>query len=280
MKRRLDYYYIFEQFDSFNELIDVCDSRSIANKEVGESIRKRSENEPWYGMPYGDARNALLYGYDKHYDIIKNGIRSVDTNHTKLTPKRHEAVVGSTPIVSNALRGLPNSMYAYDRNPVRDKIITLVMDIGVSATVDVQEFRDWGSRMIGEALALERAGHRVKIDCCASFNMYDRASGEHTTFNHVLRVPLKSENNPIDIKRVCFPLAEASFLRRILFDWYERLPNSIYEDGYGKPTYALRDKDNEFKEFIETFFDDNEYYACYGDKFEDVMKRKNIEPAN
>lgn len=72
---------------------------------------------------------------------------------------------------------------------------------------------------------------------------------------------IKSSNQPLDLKRMSFPLTHTAFFRVIGFDWYSRFPKGKYRSGYGRALgYELNDR--EMKEFATKMFGDNAIYIA------------------
>lgn len=262
-----------EEYASFVELCAVCDERKVNNEIVDNSwhepVREKNDIDvTWTDgvKSYDEAKKYLLYGRDKHFDAMAKTIQNISDKGERHVPRPFSDVTGCVPIVPNAILGLPNSMINYKRKAKKQKVITLLVDNGVACSVDARDVADWGAKTVGGIMQLEKQGYRVRIDAVKTFNV----STNNGLFHHVLRVPVKNENQPLDVKRICFPIAEAGFPRLICFDWYERLPNYKYDSGYGRSMSVLLP--DERKKAEELFLKSNEYYVCYGDSLEDKLK--------
>jgi hypothetical protein len=119
---------------------------------------------------------------------------------------------------------------------VKSRIIKILVDCGVSAYFSADDYRRVGS-VIGRAIAdVERAGYRVRLH---AVNMSDnrRSKDRKILCSHV---KIKGENEPMNLQRLLYPIAEASFLRHLGFTVINRAVgwNNSYE------LYPILDQDN------------------------------------
>lgn len=181
----------------------------------------------------------------------------------------HNDVVGYAPIVPNAILGLPQSMINQTIVPKKIKVINVVFNAGNPAMRDKKEVLEYGAKFVSYIMNLEKQGYRVRIDCLLSFN--DFVDDKH----YILRVPVKNEHNPIDLKRICFPLTHPAMQRSIGFDWYERLPEAEHICGYGREFCTERNEKRR-NAVLKKFLKSNEYFVCYGMDLDEVFEGKKV----
>ena len=63
----------------------------------------------------------------------------------------------------------------------------------------------------------------------------------------------KTDREPLNLKKMCFPVASSSMLRRIYFKWVESCDSSF--DGT-RHSYGQYDKKKHIKEFLKEHFKD------------------------
>ena len=255
--------YIIEEFNNFSELINTNDSRK---QNFGEA--RTDSNNYWYGASYEEAVEMLRFGW-----CDKEALSSITQKVSELSKMQETQklsfkndIVGYAPIVPLALKGVPQSMINTSRKPKKAKVIKIIVDIGLSSSVTVEEKLNWGAKLTSKIMSLEKQGFRVQIECIKTFtedNWYSKV--------HVCRVPVKSENQPFDIKRMMFPIAHPAMNRRIMFDWYERLPDAQRLNGYGKSLqYQSRSHADAVKKVIADT--ENCYYTSITDDINEVLK--------
>ena len=110
-----------------------------------------------------------------------------------------------------------------------------------------------GQKMLGAILDLEHQGYRINLYAVQSYN--DGSSSD------ILAVKIKSSNQPLDLKRMSFPLTHTAFFRVIGFDWYSRFPKGKYRSGYGH-ALGYEYNDGQLKEFASKMFGDNAIYIA------------------
>lgn len=115
---------------------------------------------------------------------------------------------------------------------------------------------------------LEENGYRVRLDYLKTFMSHDNRI-------YSFRLPVKNEHQPINLKRLMFPMSHVSMQRFLAFDWLERLPNGKYMSGYG---HALYGGDSKEVSAIKEMLDKNEYLVYFGGlSVNDVLKQVDIE---
>lgn len=258
---------IIEEFNSFNELISVNDSRTPNFSSGGG---RANGNDEWNGASYEEAVEMLRYGWqDKEkVSIVKDKIAKLEKLHDVQKMSFKNDIVGYAPIVPLALKGVPQNMINMTRTPKKAKVIKIIIDIGVDSKVTAEEKLEWGAKVVSKIMSLEKQGFRVKLECVKTFiEGYDTRDKAHAC-----KVPIKNENQPFDIQRMMFPIAHIAMSRRILFDWYERLPEARYIWGHGRSLQYHSNKKH--VELIKKTIADteNSYYISIADDIDRVLE--------
>lgn len=250
---------IIEQFNSFGELLRVTDSRTQnfgdVRKEMGGSWAKCKS--------YEEARNFLEKGWNEKIDLMKQSIKKLHTGTSEKISFKND-IVGYAPIVPNAIIGLPHSMINNVRKPKRSKVINVQALMEFNANVDQEALIKWGAKLVNKIVNLENNGFRVKLEYITVF------SSRSESGIYICRVPLKNENQPIDLKRLMFPLCHVAMLRIIMFDWYNRLPKAKKLTAYGSALYSQDDVRRDF--IINQIHDKDTYFIKYTDDIEETFK--------
>lgn len=249
---------ISEVFTDFTEFLTTCDEREC---NFGYVRTRYNDDDDWAGASYKQARNMLTHGYEKTVKAVHAKVNQLQKQGVTKPPTRVRDYVGFTPIVPNVILGIPKAMWNNKQVPKKSKVVTLVYDCGVSCCVSSEELAEHGAQVVSYVMNLERLGYRVRIDAIAGF------SGSKT---YMVRIPVKNENNPINLKRVSFPMTHVGMLRTLGFDWYERCPDAIEMGGYGTPLYCLNDDKRE--RLMKDVLGENEYYINYQMDVKDVFE--------
>ena len=254
-----------EMYRSANEVVSDCEKRQITNSSF-QNIREE-DNWEWRGVKsYDDALDLMRNGYQPTVEKLKDQLKiSRQGNGKRISFVNN--IVGANPVVPLAMMGVPNCMIDMRMKPIKCKVIDVYYDMTMSCAVSPEEIIKNGQKLLGVILELERVGYR--------FNLYgiQTYSGEDDV--DVLAVKVKSANQPIDLKRISFPLTHVGFFRVIGFDWYSKTPNGKYRCGYGRGL-GYRLDDNQIKVFAKEMFGNNAVYISatrMSDRDSEYLKR-------
>ena len=148
-------------------------------------------------------------------------------------------VAGYSPIVANAVMGLPKSMINSYRVPVKNKIVDIYINHSVGAIMSAETIEFRGAYILSYIDHLEQNGYRVNLFAGAfSYNM---ESDDYSGFY----VKVKSASQPLNTLKAAFYAVHPSFLRRIYFRILEnesRLDDKTHS-GYGQATNFSQQRD-------------------------------------
>lgn len=218
---------VYESFESVDRLVKVLNARK--NNDIMRG-KKESENNDREALrfcgthDYMEAENFLINGWDEPLEQIQKGVDKVNYMSTGTKQRPQNAIVGYIPNVPNALRGLPESMITIHRTPQKVRAITIYYAPVACGGTDKQEFIDGGIKMLSVINKLEASGIRV---CLYSLAKCSQEYDEYTFCS----VKIKDFRDKLDLKKICFPFVNASWLRRIGFKWLETC-KGLTDDGW------------------------------------------------
>lgn len=144
-------------------------------------------------------------------------------------PKSKNDVVGYQANVPQYLLGIPTNMINQEPKRTSQKVLNIIINLTVSCGVDRQHIQKVGSLYTQVLDLLEKAGYRV--------NLYIMQAEESNNYYYYSLVRIKTDKEPLNIKKCIFPIMHPSMHRRIFFKWEEvcDTENEITDDGYGRP---------------------------------------------
>jgi len=257
--------YIVEFFESSKDALETSDNR------VNNFGRERDEYEKEFAgvEDYEQVRDMLLNGWTKPIKNVERKIAEIDK--TKRIDVRKPAmkpdVAGFMPIVPNALMGLPKSMFNTHMVSKKSKVLDVLLDVTYPARLKQPEIIEYYSKVFAYLMSLEKQGFRVRITVFMLFGDYDENQV------HVFKLLLKRENQPIDIKRLMFPMIHNAMLRAMGFDWYQRLPGAEKIEGYGKAMHYWGNSEK-VREVKQALGIDNgkTFYVYHGSDYKTIFK--------
>lgn len=194
---------------------------------------------------YEEAENLLTYGYTEVLEDVKKGIKAQE----KLNPKYfnnanrfyyENQVAGCIPNVPNAIRNLPQSMILPNKKTQKTKSMHIIYAMGGHCGNSSEEWLKAGTTLLTVIKILELQNISIKLSC-GLFTGESRGSNNEYTCASVL---IKDFQDPLDLQKICFPIAHPSMFRRFGFKWLETNPDitdSNWSWGYG---YEYRESEN------------------------------------
>lgn len=259
-----------EQFSSAVEVVETCKSRKITDSGF-DDIKTRDYSSGWYGVKsYNEALEFMRTGYQPTVEKLKTNLKV----HFSGTGKRisfANDIVGYAPVVPLAMKGVPQCMINTTYKPMKAKVIDICWDLSVSCATKSEAIIEAGSKILAAIISMEQQGYRCNLYAMQGYS--DSASAD------VLLVKIKDARQPLDLKRISFPLTHTAFFRVIGFDWYSKFPGGKYRCGYGYPLSVSLDADERRKLTEQLLGKNAVYFSCgktiYKDEayFEEVMKK-------
>lgn len=245
-----------EEYNSAFEVAEDCKTRKITNSGF-ENVRYSSEyggEDSWNGCAsYDEALDLLKNGYIKQVEKIKQEIAKTVHGQSKRI-KFDNDIVGYAPIVPLAILGVPNSMINSTMKPIKAKVLDVYYDMTCSCGTDSKDIINVGIEFLKTIASMEMQGYRIKLTAIQSYT--------NSSYATILKVNLKSANQPLDLKRVSFPTMHTAFFRVIGFDWYSKTPHGKYLCGYGHNIKQEFEDEEEFADLKTKLFGNNIVYVA------------------
>lgn len=217
----------YEQFHSYQEYLQIVEERMKTNSHsVEHDWEHLTSDKKWCGVSnYKEARDLLLNGWDKEVETLKKSIsKEIDICDKKQFVKQFSDIVGYVPIVPHVIMNLPNSMINFRKDTKKTKVIKFLIGMNRSWTYSSKEIIEKMSKIFARICLLERQGYRCRIE------MIGQQSSEGSSKTIVAHtVLIKSENQLMDVKRVCFPIVHSAMQRVFSFGWENCLPLEFEE---------------------------------------------------
>lgn len=238
-----------EQFESAMEVVDKAKSRKITDLSFHD--KSKGHFGEWEGVgSYEEALELMTGGYQPTVDAMK-GVFKISRNGQGKRFSFQNNIQGFAPVVPLALKGVPNSMIDMYMKPIKAKVVDVYYDMTASCGTDSDDIIRAGQSLLGAIIELEKQGYRFNLFACQTYS--DKSSCD------MLVVKVKNASQPLDLKRISFPLTHTGFFRVIGFDWYSRVPGGKYRGGYGHAiAYDLSEK--QLKKAAEDLFGKNAIY--------------------
>ena len=227
LKSANGYKIMCEQYNSAAEVVADCRTRKITDNSFHDMNDGRlgEQDKEWCGVKsYDEALEYLEKGYQPVVDKLKFAIKADLTGKGKRI-SFHNDIVGYAPIVPLAIMGVPNAMVNSHMKMIKAKVVDVYYDGVFWCGVSSKDIIKTGSKVIAAILQLEQQGYR--------FNLYQVQSYSDSKSCDMMTVKLKDAAQPLDLKRVSFPLTHTGFFRVIGFDWYSKTPKGKCRPCYG-----------------------------------------------
>ena len=214
-------------FDNITELANYI---SRPRKPGRENSSERSGPAFSGTNSYEEAFNGLKYGDEKLYNEIKKEREKINIDkflgNVANRTKYENRVYGCVPNVPAYLTKNPVNMINPEKNIISHKIVNIFLNVGVSGGVDKEDIIRNGITYLNVIDLLDKAGYRC--------NLYAGVSARDDDY-FFMYVKVKTDREPLNIKKVAFPIVSPSMLRRIYFKWAEVFDydKDITQWGYG-----------------------------------------------
>jgi hypothetical protein len=213
--------------------------------EFEEFINKTPLNSIFRWKPLASTQNGGGWAGTKDFpealDLLKNGwsdmskkleqklkIAAKEIGPKKVNKMSYD-VAGFQASVPRYLQGIPTNMVNKKTIVQKQKVITLVKNVGYNAMVSAEEIIESSIKAFQIVKAIEEKGVRVNLDICWS----SETSSERVFY----RVRLKSAAERLNISKMAFPMVNPGMLRRLFFRMLEvdpQLTSKSFTGGYGK----------------------------------------------
>lgn len=214
-----------ETFDSTMECVKMCRERKYTDSRF-DDMTMMSMDKKWYGVEnYEEALTLMNDGWNEKVSELQVALKDCKALQAQKRIAFRNEVHGFAPVVPLAILGVPNSMINTAMKPIKAKVISVYYDMVISCGYTAKQLIKNGRKMVETLVKLENMGYRVNLfmtqQYCDSYN------------GDMLVIKIKSAEQPLDLKRICFPIMHPAMFRVIGFDWYGKFPKGTYRYGYG-----------------------------------------------
>lgn len=252
--------YFVETYSSVEHMLRMFDRPENAAFAGKDLTSKEEGSASWRGTKtYAEAVELIRNGWEEPLKELKAAMKNVGIkpNVTTETVRPRTSVIGYAPHVPNAIQGIPESMIGTERVPQKVKAVTIIYSSDANSALSHEDFFKAGAVVLKIINDLELNGFRVRLlhEFCAAQKGSEKIIG---------RVTLKDWRQPIDLKKLTFPLANAAMIRRFGFRFTEVIPGikeKGWVGGYGGALNSLLDYKQVCEEFRKNkLLNDNEYF--------------------
>lgn len=246
MRHFSEKYTTIDQYDSISELYNWL--KNTKTRSSARNSSSRTDNTTWCGTEtIQQAYDLLLGGDDQLYkDFIKMRDINFDKKLSSLVSIKRPIndVVGFQVNVPNYLLGVPKCMVNREKTTQKVKVLNIFLNMTVSAGVSSNTIKNIGTKYLQVIEYLEKYGYRC--------NLYVGIDATSCGDNLICMTRIKTDKEPLNIKKCVFPMVHPSMFRRIMFEWLEKCEiksgNEITNDGYGCPETSQERVKNRLKD--------------------------------
>lgn len=214
-----------ETFESTMECVRKCRERKNTDSDFHD-MHHYGINKDWHGVEsYEEALELMNNGWSEKVTELKAALKDCKALQTNKRIAFRNEVYGFAPVVPLAILGVPNSMINTTMKPIKAKVISVYYDMTIHCGNSAEQLIKNGRKMVATIVKLENMGYRVNLFMVQAY--CDYTSGD------MLAIKIKSAEQPLDLKRICFPIMHAAMFRVIGFDWYGKFPKGKYRNRYG-----------------------------------------------
>lgn len=258
--------FYLERFDSIEAYINALETRpkNAIFARVDHYASDAGTKDFTGTNSYKDSVELMRKGYsDGLKDLEEAGFNVRASGRTSRTIPS-SGPVGHSPIVANAILGLPNSMLTRKSTTIKNRIVSIWFDMTAAFNISTARIALAGCHVLQLVANLEAKGYRVEL------NMMTSSIGNRQIAGAVVKV--KSERQPMNPLKIAYPMLHASYLRRQDFRWLETAPKLTDEsmtEGYGKPFYTYGSYETRVKELKRNgILPENAYYISHNEAYD------------
>lgn len=242
-----------EEYNSVYELNKVINSRKVTDKWQGKE--NKHIDPTWCGISSKEeAYKLLVNGWKDKVKAVSTLSNKVEGNDEEKRNKRVNSVVGYTPIIPLALKGVPNCMVDTESKKIKSKVLKIIYNLGLTCDYSSEDILNCGLKFINAIYDLEHSGYRCEI---LGLQMF--CSKDNKTIDGFM-IHLKDANQPLDLQRLMFPLLHPAMFRVVGFDWQDRFPKGIFMSGRGRSITVFCDDEAKIRQDMKKIFGDNTRY--------------------
>lgn len=245
-----------QKFSSIMELHNFLSTAKRNDAFMQENVSDKQDKNFYATDNYKAAEKLLIHGWDSGIAEMKKD-NSKDFAATAPRALVRNYYVGACPNVARALQGLPDAMRQVYRQPMKQRVLTLIVDTGAAGTTPKQRYMEVGAYIYQAIREIERQGTRVELISVSGSKM-SKADSAAPDLIIGFETVIKKASESLDAGRLSFTVAHVDMLRRISFKYFEVCPCDMlngenakkYDShGYGYP--MGRGKYSEYEKWVQ-----------------------------
>lgn len=217
-------------FNNISEFLNYIENKP--HKSGRDNASQTSGDKGWYGTnSYEEAVERLKYGDDDLFEKLNAEIKKLNINNMLGNARRknvyYNDVNGFIPNVPNMMVGSPLTMINIKKDGLSQRVVNIFLNIRVGNFVDGDDVIKIGLKYLNVIDLLEKRGYRC--------NLYSGVANSKGNGKHCcLMVRVKTDREPLNLKKICFAIANPAMQRRLKFKWMEVNDGPDFTCGYGQ----------------------------------------------
>ena len=219
----------------FGNISEFTDYLKIKPHKSGRDNSSQEQgNRYFYGTDtYDEAINLIKYGDDNLFNKVNSEIKKMNINgilgNVRNRNVYFNSVSGFLPNVPNMMVGSPLTMIDIKKEGLSQKIVNIFLNVRVASHVDGDEVVKIGIKYLNVIDLLEKKGYRCNLYSGCANTEYGN------NYHSCLMVRIKTDREPLNLKKICFAIANPAMQRRLKFKWMEVNDFSYdFTNGYGQ----------------------------------------------
>lgn len=222
---------VLYDFPSINDFVDYITNAPLQVRDPHSTWKSDSRTRFTGTKSLEEALELMSKGWTEGAEKIEKGLKEVLKNNSTSVSTRQRSVydvIGGNASVPRYLQGVPTNMIRQVRQPVKEKIVDINIDVCFSGGTSKEEMINNCINQLQRVVNLENSGVRTNVYVCRM--------GAEDDIAELVRICVKKSTERLNVLKVAFPCAHPSMLRRLLFACDERsseLPKG-WCGAYGK----------------------------------------------
>lgn len=222
-----------EKFDTNADLLKTLESRPNRVTSTKDFLHDGGLDRRFYNYRSGEElQDRIAHGVDSDVftKTVKTITKTAGSGITERKTTRRYDVAGGAVHVGRYLDGSPECMVSVRRESRRSPIVHIAVDVSVLCSVPKEEHMRIGCLIAEAVRGLEKSRYQVKLDIITSTVFRHGKKNEPAILVH----NVKKEGQPMNMRRMLFPLVDTAYFRGLGFAWIERLQCAeSYDCGLG-----------------------------------------------
>ena len=244
-----DIQFVRRMSPSYEDFLKFCGTQpdlvDYYTERQGQQASRKSDNSDWSGTSsYDECHKLAEAGWREgldHVEKVREQMgRIVSSKIKAYHPSYAEA--GDEIDIGAYLDGDPEhwiEFHEVEKDGLGGKIVRVLVNVAVSASVDKQYFIHRGAAIVGLVEQLQNCGFSVELSLLSTTQSDDGTI-------HQYEIPVKRSDEHLDGDRMAFMVIHPSILRRLVFAAKEQEETDDYISGYGVPTEIVGATDKDF----------------------------------